>query len=109
MLSNLQFGFRSKHSANHSLVSLIEKIKLCLDDGDFACGIFIDLQKAFDTVHHNILLHKLEAYGVRSNVNEWLRSFLSNRKQFAALDDQSSGTLDITYGVPCRVSSVRGH
>ena len=54
----LQFGFRAKHSTNHALFSLTEMIREALDQGNFACGIFIDLQKAFDTVDHNILLKK---------------------------------------------------
>ena len=50
---NLQFGFREKHSTNHALFSITEKITQALDNNNFACGIFIDLQKAFDTVDHN--------------------------------------------------------
>ena len=52
----LQFGFRAKHSTNHALLSLTEKIREALDSmgGKFACGVFIDLQKAFDTVDHAI-------------------------------------------------------
>ena len=53
----LQFGFRSKHSTNHALLSLTEMIREALDNSSFACGIFIDLQKAFDTVAHQILLN----------------------------------------------------
>ena len=56
----LQFGFCSKHSTNHALLSLTEMIREALDNSSFACGIFIDLQKAFNTVDHQILLKKLE-------------------------------------------------
>ena len=95
-----QFGFRKKHSANHALVSLVEKVKSNLDDGKFSCGVFIDLQKAFDTVNHAILLKKLEYYGIRAKVNDWLGSFLASRKQFVTIDDTNSDPLDITHGVP---------
>ena len=54
---NLQFGFRKNHSTSHALVSLTEEIRNALDNNSFACGVFIDLQKAFDTVDHKILLH----------------------------------------------------
>ena len=47
---DLQFGFREKHSTNHALLSLTENICDALDNNNFACGIFIDLQKSFDTV-----------------------------------------------------------
>ena len=52
----LQFGFRGNHSTNHALFSITKMIRKYLDSSNFACGIFIDLQKAFDTVDHEILL-----------------------------------------------------
>ena len=62
---DLQFGFREKHTTNHALLSLAEIIRDALDNNNFACGIFIDLQKAFDTVDHSMLLNKLNHYGIR--------------------------------------------
>ena len=50
----LQFGFRQKHSTTHALISLTEDIRKNLDEGNIACGIFVDLQKAFDTMEHYI-------------------------------------------------------
>ena len=55
-----QFGFRKNHSTNDALINITENIQSSLDKGHSACGIFVDLQKAFDTVDHNILLRKLE-------------------------------------------------
>ena len=72
ILSTLQFGFRASHSINHTLVSLTEAIKNSLDNRKFGCGIFIGLQKAFDTVNHDILLMKLEYYGIRGTAQDWL-------------------------------------
>ena len=55
-----QFGFRNKHSTVHALIQITEKIRQTIDNGELACGVFVDLQKAFDTVDHKILLKKLE-------------------------------------------------
>ena len=59
LIYSLQFGFRQKYLYTHALINLTESIRQTLDEGSFGHGIFIYLQKAFDTVHHKILLHKL--------------------------------------------------
>ena len=97
---NLQFGFREKHSTNHALFSITEKVREALDNNNFACGIFIDLQKAFDTVDHNILLQKLNHYGIRGIANNWFNSYLSNRTQFVSINGFQSKTKNISIGVP---------
>ena len=58
VLYSLQFEFQENHSINHALVSLTEAVRKKLDNKRFGCGIFIDLQMAFDTVNHRILLSK---------------------------------------------------
>ena len=70
----LQFGFRAKHSTNHTLVNITETIRAALDSKKIAGGVFVDLQKAFDTVNHEILLHKLNYYGIRGTVHDWFAS-----------------------------------
>ena len=71
LINTTQFGFRSKHSAEHALIILIETVKKYLDDGEIVYGVFIDLQKVFDNVNHEILLENLKHYGIRSKQNDW--------------------------------------
>ena len=64
------------------------------------CGVFIDLQKAFDTVNHEILLEKLSRYGRRSKENNWFCSFLTNRKQYVSINDFFSQKKIVRCGAP---------
>ena len=96
----MQFGFRSGHSTDHALISLTERIKCTLDSNRIGCGIFIDLQKAFDTVNHQILLQKLNHYGVRGIALKWFESYLTDRQQFVSVNGYSSNPGKITCGVP---------
>ena len=95
-----QFGFRKNHSTTHALIDLTENIRKAIDNNQFACGIFIDLQKAFDTVDHTILLKKLEHYGIRGVANDWFRSYLTNRKQYVSILGSESQPSIIEFGVP---------
>ena len=71
ILYKKQFGFRKNNSTTFSLIEITEKIKESIDNGKFGCGVFIDLRKAFDTVNHNILLKKLDHYGIRGISYNW--------------------------------------
>ena len=97
---DLQFGFRKKHSTNHALLSMTQEIQETIDKGNVAIGVFVDFQKAFDTVNHKILLRKLEHYGIRGIANDWFSSYLTNRQQYVTIEGIKSDTKPIVHGVP---------
>ena len=82
LIYNYQFGFRDGRSTNHSFLTFIRKIQEQLDKGEYACSVFIDLQKAFDTVNHKILLDKLKYYGVRGIAHSWFESYLCDKSLY---------------------------
>ena len=95
-----QFGFRKGYSTNHALLKIVEGIRENLDNKTFVCGVFVDLEKAFDTVNHQILITKLNHYGIRGIANQWFSSYLSSRKQNVKLGEAKSKLLEINCGVP---------
>lgn len=100
ILCENQFGFREKHSTYMALLDICDQITHQLDSKAFSLGIFIDLSKAFDTIDHNILIAKLENYGVRGIALNWYKSYLTNRKQCVEIDGNTSTLKSITCGVP---------
>ena len=95
-----QFGFRAGYSTTHSLIDIVENIRKTIETRKYGCGVFIDLKKAFDTVNHDILLRKLEHYGIRESASAWFKSYLSDRKQYVHLNGTDSEMKGITCGVP---------
>ena len=100
ILSINQFGFRKNHSTSLALIHLYDKISTAIDNREYTVGIFLDLSKSFDTVNHEIMLAKLEHYGVRGNSLQWFKSYLSNREQFVKFNGHCSSTKRIVCGVP---------
>ena len=95
-----QYGFRRGRNTTHATLDFLQTIEEAMRDNEIAIGVFVDLSKAFDTLDHNILLSKLDHYGIRGNLLSWLKSYLSNRKQFVDVYGIRSKEEDITVGVP---------
>ena len=95
-----QFGFRKGHNTTHAIIALTELVRESLDNNEFAAGVFIDLQKAFDTVDHKILLEKLYHYGIRGPPLRLLKSYLTDRSHYVSIKLANSSTRSIKHGVP---------
>ena len=95
-----QFGFRKDHSTTLAIIEIVDNILGELAQGKIMAGIYLDLSKAFDTVDHNIMLHKLEYYGIRGAPLDWFKSYLNDRKQYTQLNNNKSELKHIRYGVP---------
>ena len=103
---NSQYGFRRNHSTEFAALELIDRILLDMDKGEIPFAIFIDLSKAFDTLDHITLMHKLSYYGVHGTALTLFQSYLSNRKQYVKFDNVESDLATLTTGVP--QGSIRG-
>ena len=100
VLFKYQFGFRKLYSTTLALIEFTDKVRSLLDEGNYVISIFVDLTKAFDTVDHEILLYKLDRYGIRGHANAFFRSYLTDRKQFTIVNSVESELKGIGCGVP---------
>ena len=100
ILTQHQYGFRKNNSTSLAIYDLIENLLKSKDNGNIACALFLDLSKAFDTVDRNILIKKLDHYGIRGPPLELLKSYLTNRKQFTMVNGKKSSQFSIDIGVP---------
>ncbi|KAI3384258.1 hypothetical protein SNEBB_000914 [Seison nebaliae] len=100
LLARNQFGFRHDRSTQDALIAFTEALYSALDNKKHFASVFVDLQKAFDTVNHSILLRKLSYYGFRGNVLALFKSYLSDRQQYVQLNANSSNICQIKVGVP---------
>ena len=100
-LSNFLCGYRKGYNTQYALLAMIEKWKKCLDGkGGFAGAILMDLSKAFDTINHDLLIAKLEAYGFDESALETIHSYLSDRWQRTKVNSSFSTWRELLCGVP---------
>jgi hypothetical protein len=99
-----QFGFRPATSTDKAFCRLINEILDAMNEWKVVGGIFCDLQKALDCVNHNILLTKLEFYGVTGRTPQLIKSYLEGRYQKVVLDnnfpDSASYCEEVKHDVP---------
>lgn len=100
VFSESQFGFRERRGCVLQLLKVFNDWSLAVDSGLSVDTIYLDLQKAFDTVPHKRLLLKLKKIGVAGNVLKWIENFLSDRKQRVTINGAKSDWTNVTSGVP---------
>ena len=106
ILYSKQFGFQNGHSTDHAVVQLVDQITESFENNKYTLGVFIDLSKAFDTVDHSIFLKKLELYGITDRNHGWVKSYLSNRRQFVQINEKEKTSLEkISWGCSTRLNS----
>ena len=101
LITSHQVGYRPHHSTQAALIELTDDIKAGIDCGDLTILVLFDLSKAFDSVNHHVLLHKLRSLNFDDNSIKWFHSYLSGRTQ-AVVDGSGlfSNWLRVTCGVP---------
>jgi hypothetical protein len=100
LLSQCQYGFRESLSTELAILELCDRIYEGMTLNNFSLGIFVDLKKAFDTLNHEILINKLEHYGIRGNALDWFKNYLCNRYQFTNFNSCNSELMLISCGIP---------
>lgn len=100
LLADQQFGFSKGRSCVTQLLTTIHDWLSEIDEDKSVDAVYLDLRKAFDTVPHKRLLHKLDGYGVKGKVLSWISSFLTDRTQFVTVNGNRSNEIDVTSGVP---------
>ena len=96
-----QFGFLEGNSTESAMLHLLSTVAEAFDKKQYICILFIDYSKAFDSVHHNLLLKKLNyQFGISTKANNWLRTFLTGRKQYVSIGKHASSLATISFGVP---------
>ena len=100
LLDDRQFGFRSLHSTALALGKSTDYWLMNIDNGKLNSAVFLDIRKAFNTVNHNILLQKLECYGIKGNELIFSQSYLENRVQTCSVNGHMSSFKPVSYGVP---------
>ena len=100
IILHFQHGFQSGLSCESQLIETVHDWMTAMDNKTQIDAILLDFPKAFDKVPHLRLLSKLTSYGITGNTQNWIKSFLSNRKQRVSVNGALSDITDVTSGVP---------
>ena len=99
-ITSVQHGFMKNRSTSTQLMTALCNIQKILDNKGQTDMIYFDLSKAFDTVPHDLLLHKLQTFGIHGRLLNWIKDYLTNRNQRTTCDGTNSSWLPVSSGVP---------
>jgi hypothetical protein len=100
LINETQHGFRGRRSCLTNLLVFMDKLTRAIDEGYDLDVVYLDFAKAFDKVPHQRLISKLQKHGLDGGVLEWIRAWLSNRKQRVSIRGEKSGWRSVTSGIP---------
>ena len=100
IISKRQYGFQPDISTSHALFDVSKHICQSLDRGDYVFGLFLDIEKAFDSISHKLLIKKIENYGIRGIALDLIKSYISNRTQIVKIDEIKSNLTTVNTGIP---------
>lgn len=100
IITTCQYGFQKNKSTEQALTIIKDQIITNMENKKFTLGLFLDLKKAFDSIHYDILLRKLSRYGIRGVTLKLLQNYLHNRYQLVQMKTATSSRLQLTQGVP---------
>jgi len=100
LMPQLQSAYRPRHSTETAVTKVLSDVLSAIDNGSVAALVFLDLSAAFDTVDHEILLRRLESFGIGGCTLRWFKSYLVGRRQFVCTFSSSSSPTVTVCGVP---------
>ena len=95
-----QYRFSKGFSTAHVIINLTDNIESAIDNKQFVCRVYVDLQRVFDSFDHKILLEKIKHYGIREIAHQWFKSYLENIKQIVSVSGAESELASVNYRVP---------
>ena len=100
LIYHLQSGFRKSYSTETALIKVVDQLLMGLDKDKVSGLLFGDFRKAFDLVNHQLLLKKLQSYGLSEKAIKWFQSYLLDRHQYVAVNGVTSSMTSIKCGLP---------
>ena len=94
------YGFRKFHSTEYAALHITDYIKYKMDVGKIPINVYLDFSKAFDTLVHSTLLHKMNHHGIDGLAHKLIKSYLGNKKQYVEFNNKCSEMKNIKNGVP---------